>query len=163
MKLNSLSDLYLHDLKDVYNAEQQLLRALPAMAKNATNEELRGALENHIEVTRGQVKRLDAIFQSLGESSGGEKCEAMEGLVAESNELLDMEAQAEVLDAGLITAAQKAEHYEIAAYGSLRTYARLLRRFDDATLLQETLEEEKQADEQLTRIAEGFVNTRALA
>jgi len=163
MKLNSLSDLYLHDLKDVYNAEQQLLRALPKMAQRASNEELRSLLENHAEVTRAQVKRLESIFQSLGEPSGGERCEAMEGLVTEGQELLDAEVQPDVLDAGLITAAQKAEHYEIAAYGSLRTYARLLRRFDDATLLQETLDEEKQADEQLTRIAEGFVNTRALA
>lgn len=162
MKLSSLSDLYLHDLKGIYNAEQQLLRALPAMAQAASNDELRGALEAHVDVTKNQVQRLESIFRALGESGGGELCEAMEGLVTEGEELLGSEASEEVLDAGLITAAQKVEHYEIAAYGSLRTYARLLRRYEDASLLQESLEEEKQADERLTRIAEGFVNTRAL-
>lgn len=162
MKLNSLSDLYLHDLKDIYNAEQQLLQALPKLADAASNDELRAALQSHIDVTRNQVERLESIFSALGQSGGGEHCEAMEGLVTEGDELLAAEADAEVRDAGLITAAQKVEHYEIAAYGSLRTYARLLRRYDDATLLQESLEEEKQADERLTRIAEGFVNTRAL-
>lgn len=162
MKLSSLSDLYLHDLKDIYDAEQQLLRALPKMAGAAANDELRGALATHIDVTRNQVRRLESIFQALGQSGSGENCDAMEGLVTDSEELLGSEAAVEVLDAGLITAVQKVEHYEIAAYGSLRTYARLLRRYDDASLLQESLEEEKQADERLTRIAEGFVNTRAL-
>src|SRR5690606_6520381 len=125
MKLSSLSDLYLHDLKGIYNAEQQLLRALPAMAQAASNDELRGALEAHVDVTKNQVQRLESIFRALGESGGGELCEAMEGLVTEGEELLGSEASEEVLDAGLITAAQKVEHYEIAAYGSLRTYARL--------------------------------------
>ena len=163
MKLNSLSDLYLHDLKDIYHAEKQLLAALPKMADAAANDELRGAFESHAEVTKHQVERLESIFGALGEPVKGKRCEAMEGLVSEGQELLDADAQDEVRDAGLITAAQKVEHYEIAAYGSLRTYARLLRRYDDASLLQESLEEEKQADELLTRIAEGFVNTRALS
>jgi ferritin-like metal-binding protein YciE len=162
MKLSNLSDLYLRDLRTIYDAEQQLLRALTKMADAAANDELEIALRTHVDVTRNQVERLESIFHSLGQSPLGEACEAMEGLIAEADELLAADADDEVLDAGLITAAQKVEHYEIAAYGSLRTYARLLRRYDDAALLQESLEEEKQADERLTRIAEGFVNTRAL-
>lgn len=161
MKLNSLADLYTQELRDMYSAEVQLTKALPKLADSATNPELRNALEQHLEVTRTHVQRLESIFNSLGERPGGEKCEAMEGLVEEGEEIIDADADPEVRDAGLIVAGQKTEHYEIASYGSLVTFAKTLGRDDDASLLHDTLEEEKQADQLLTQIAERIVNKQA--
>jgi ferritin-like metal-binding protein YciE len=162
MKLESLKDLYIQELRDLYNAEKQLIKALPKMAKAATNRKLAQAFEDHLEETRGQVERLDAIFRGLKVSPGGNTCEAMEGLVAEAQELLDVDADPDVLDAGLIGAAQRVEHYEIAGYGTVRTYAQMLGREGDVTLLQDTLDEEGAADKKLTKIAEKSVNERAI-
>ena len=158
MKLKSLADLYTYELRDLYSAEVQLTKALPKLAENASSPELRRALEQHLEETRTQVQRLETIFNSLGERPGGEKCEAMEGLVSEGEELLDEEGEPEVIDAGIIVAAQKVEHYEIAGYGSMVAFARTLGRDEDAAMLQETLDEEKKADRTLTEIAERAVN-----
>jgi ferritin-like metal-binding protein YciE len=153
MKLIELSDLFLHDLKDIYDAEKQLLKALPKMAKAAESEALRAAIEEHHTVTEKQVDRLEEIFQMLDKPARGKKCAAMEGLVKEGSELLKEDAEAGVLDAGIIGAAQKVEHYEIAAYGTLATYAEILGYQDAKELLGQSLEEEKQADETLTEIA----------
>src|SRR6476660_4815156 len=140
MSLESLRDLYIEELRDLYNAENQLVKALPKMAKAASAPELRAAFEEHLAVTEGQVERLDQIFEKLGERATGKKCVAMEGLIEEGKELMKEEAEPSVLDAALISAAQKVEHYEIAGYGCVRTYAQRLGRDDDADLLQATLE-----------------------
>ena len=161
MALESLHDLYVEELRDLYNAEQQLLKALPKMARAATDESLGAAFEEHLEVTRGQVNRLDRIFKRLGERPTGKKCMAMEGLIEEAKELMEEKAEPAVLDAGLIAAAQKVEHYEIAGYGCVRTYARLLGYEDAAELLQETLDEEGEADHKLTELAETVINVEA--
>jgi ferritin-like metal-binding protein YciE len=161
MSLGSLHDLYVEELRDLYNAENQLLKVLPKMAKAATDENLRGAFEEHLEVTRGQVERLDRIFKRLGEKPTGKKCAAMEGLIDEAKELLEEDAEPAVLDAALISAAQKVEHYEIAGYGCVRTYARLLGYDQAAGLLQETLDEEGEADKLLTDLAETMINVEA--
>ena len=161
MKLNSLRELFIHELKDLYSAEKQLLKALPKMAKAATNEELQVAFEEHLQVTENQVARLEEIFENLGVSPRGEKCVAMEGLIEEGEKLLKEEVKPAILDAALIIAAQKIEHYEIAGYGSCRTIAELLDEDDAVELLQETLSEEKETDERLTEVAEGMVNAEA--
>jgi len=163
MKLGSLMDLYVEELKDLYSAEKQLVKALPKMAKAATNDELASGFEDHLEETRGHVERLEAIFRGLKTSPTGKKCEAMEGLVAEGQDIISSDADPEVMDAGLIAAAQKVEHYEIASYGTVRTYARLLGREGDVTLLQETLDEEGRTDKKLTKLAERLINERALS
>jgi ferritin-like metal-binding protein YciE len=162
-KLENLEDLYLHELKDIYSAEKQLTKALPKLAKAASSEELKSAFEEHLKQTEGQIKRLDQIFERIGESSSGPKCEGMEGLLKEGETLLKEKASEEVLDAGIITAAQKVEHYEIASYGSLCTFAELLGHEEDAELLKETLGEEKETDEKLTELAESGVNQGATA
>ncbi len=162
MKLETLQELYLEELRDVYDAEQQILKALPKMAKAATNESLQAALEEHLDVTESQVERLDQIFEELGVKPKGGKCEAMKGLIEEAKELLEEEdSDSEVLDAALIMAAQKVEHYEIASYGCLRTYAELLGHEEQAESLQEILDEERDADENLTDLAEGCINVEA--
>jgi ferritin-like metal-binding protein YciE len=161
MALGSLHDLYVEELRDLYNAENQLLKALPKMAKAASDESLRAAFEEHLEVTRGQVDRLDRIFKQLGEKATGKKCVAMEGLINEAKELLEEDAEPAVLDAALISAAQKVEHYEMAGYGCVRTYARLLGYEKAAGLLQETLDEEGEADKNLTELAETVINVEA--
>lgn len=161
MKLNSVQDLLIHELKDLYSAENQLVKALPKMAKAATSESLAAAFEKHLEVTRGQVERLDTIFESLEASPRGKKCAAMEGLIEEAQELLKEDAAPEVLDAALIGAAQKVEHYEIASYGTARTLASLLGLNKVAKLLQATLDEESATDEELTALAESEVNVEA--
>lgn len=163
MKLGSLMDLYVEELKDLYSAEKQLVKALPKMVKAASSDELATGFEDHLEETRGHVERLEAIFRGLKASPGGHKCEAMAGLVEEAKELMETDADPDVLDAGLIAAAQRVEHYEIAGYGTVRTYARLLGREGDVTLLQETLDEEGRADKKLTRLAERLINERALS
>jgi len=161
MKINNLQDLYVEELRDIYNAETQLVKALPKIAKAANSEELRAALEDHLEQTKEHVTRLDQIFESLGESPKGKKCKAMEGLLAEGDELLDEDIADHVLDAALIGACNRVEHYEIAAYGTVATFAKLLGREEDADLLGQTLDEEKEADETLTDIAESTINAEA--
>jgi len=163
MKLDSMSDLYVSELRDMYNAEKQLVKALPKMAKAATTDELRMAIEEHLQETQNHVSRLETIFKNLDEKPGGETCEAMQGLVAEGEEVLKADGEDAVRDAGLIMAAQKVEHYEMATYGSLREFAHLLNREDDVDLLEQTLDEEKMADKKLNEIAEQVVNKRALA
>jgi ferritin-like metal-binding protein YciE len=161
MPLDSLHDLYVNELKDLYNAESQLLKALPKMARAADAPELRAAFEEHLEVTHGQVARLETIFADLGVSPKGKKCKAMEGLIEEGKEVLEEDAEPAVRDAALIAAAQKVEHYEMAGYGCVRTYARRLGYADAARLLQATLDEEGEADEKLTGLAETVVNIEA--
>jgi ferritin-like metal-binding protein YciE len=161
MALESLHDLYVAELRDLYNAENQLLKALPRMAKAASHEDLKAAFTEHLEVTRGQVERLERIFNDLGVKAKGKKCDAMEGLVEEAKDLMAEDAEPSVLDAALIAAAQKVEHYEMAGYGCVRTFARLLG-YDEATnLLQETLDEEGEADKTLTELAETIINVEA--
>jgi ferritin-like metal-binding protein YciE len=161
MEMESLKELYVDELKDLYSAEKQLVKALPKMAKNASNPELKEAFTNHLQETEGHVERLEQIFDMLGERAGGKKCKGMEGLIEEAKELLEEDATEEVLDAGLISKAQHVEHYEIAGYGTVRTYARQLGLDDQAELLQETLDEEGKTDELLTQLAESSVNLEA--
>ena len=155
MKENALKELYIDELRDIYNAENQLTKALPKMAKAATSDELRAGFEEHLEQTKGHVERLERIFKELGEKPTGKKCKGMEGLVEEGDEMIkEDELEGEALDAGLISAAQRVEHYEIAAYGCVRTYANLLGESDAAKLLEQTLKEEKETDQKLTKLAE---------
>ena len=159
--MNSLQELYVEELKDLYNAEQQLLKALPKMAKAASDRQLQRAFTNHEKQTQRQVKRLERIFRQLGESPRGKKCKGMEGLIEEGQDLIKERPEPEVLDAGLIAAAQRVEHYEIAAYGTARTYAQQLGMPEQASLLQETLDEEGQTDKLLTALAESSINIEA--
>jgi ferritin-like metal-binding protein YciE len=161
VKLDSLQKLYVEELRDLYSAENQILKALPKMAKAASSPELQAAFQQHLEVTKGQVQRLEQIFETLGKSPKGKKCKAMEGLVEEGQELMSADAEPEVLDAGLIAAAQRVEHYEIAGYGTVRTYAQLLGDQEAADLLQQTLDEEAQTDEALSQLAESLINIQA--
>ncbi len=161
MKLNTLRDLYVDHLRDLLDAEHQLTKALPKMAKAASAPDLQKAFTDHLQQTQGHVQRLEQVFQSLGVAARGKKCKAMEGLIAEGQELLEEDADPEVMDAGLIGAAQKVEHYEIAGYGTLRTYAQILGIKDQAKLLQQTLDEEGMADKLLTQIAERHINADA--
>lgn len=153
MALSTLRDLFVHELKDIYSAEKQITKALPKLAKAANSEELSQALKNHLEVTQRQIERLEEIFEIIGKSSRGPKCEGMEGLLKEGSKLLEEDAEDAVLDAALISAAQKVEHYEIAAYGCLVTYAEQLGEDQAVRLLQETLQEEGDADKELTQLA----------
>ncbi len=162
MKLNSLGDLFLEQLKDVYNAEKQLIKALPKMAKASTSPELRLAFKDHLAVTKEQAGRLERIFEELGSSAGRKKCRAMEGLIEEGSELIEEKPAPAVADAGLIAAAQRVEHYEIAAYGTLRSYATLLGHENVVGLLELTLKEEEETDKLLSQIAESGVNQKAL-
>ncbi len=161
MKLDSLKALYIEELRDLYNAENQITKALPKMAKAATSPELKQAFEMHLEETQGQIGRLEQIFEALGESPKGKTCKAMQGLVEEGEEILKAKADPMVRDAALIAAAQRVEHYEIAGYGTVRTYAKLLKEQKAAKLLQETLDEEGATDEKLTSLAEGGINIEA--
>lgn len=163
MKLKTLDALLVDMLKDLYSAESQLVKALPKMAKAAQAEDLKNAFTAHLEETRGQVARLDTIFEQLEVSPRGKKCKAMEGLIEEGKELIEEDAEPSVKDAGLIGAAQKVEHYEIAGYGTARTIAELLGHNDIAKLLQETLDEEGMADKKLTDLAESVINVEAEA
>lgn len=159
--MNSLHDLFVEELKDLYSAESQLVKALPRLAKAASSPELRAAFTEHLEVTRGQVGRLEKIFAGLEVKPRGKKCKAMEGLIEEGKELLQQDASPAVLDAALIVAAQKVEHYEIAGYGSARTFAELLGQAEAARLLQQTLDEEAEADEKLSALARTVINPEA--
>ena len=162
MSLDTLQTLYTNELRDLYNAENQLLKALPKMAKAASSEELKDAFETHLEQTKGHVKRLEQIFEGLGAKPKGKTCKAMKGLIEEGSEILEEDGNDSVLDAGIITAAQKVEHYEIASYGSVRTFANLLGQNDAAELLQSTLDEESEANELLNKLAQTTVNPEAL-
>jgi ferritin-like metal-binding protein YciE len=153
MAKQTLKDLYVDELKDLFNAENQLLKALPKMAKAASSEELKQGFEEHLEQTRGHVERLEQIFNSLEESPKGKKCMGMEGLVKEGSEVMDEDFDGALMDAALIGAAQRVEHYEIAAYGTVAEFAGILAETEHKTLLEETLQEEKDTDEKLTQLA----------
>src|SRR5205814_1645072 len=152
MPNEGLKELYIDELKDIYNAENQLVKALPKMAKAASSEELRTGFEEHLEQTKGHVQRLDKIFEMLDESPKGKKCKGMEGLVEEGAELMEEDFEDALLDAALIGAAQRVEHYEIAAYGTVRAFAEELGESEHVSLLEETLEEEKETDEKATQV-----------
>jgi len=162
MKLESLKDLYLEQLKDLYSAESQIVDALPKMAEAATSPDLKKAFNDHLRQTEEHVRRLERIFQDLQESPKGKECEGMKGLVKEGEEMMKMRGEPAALDAGLIAAAQRVEHYEIAGYGTVRTYAELLGRDEHVSLLEQTLREEEETDERLTELAESHVNEEAL-
>ena len=161
MQMDSLRELYVDELKDLYSAEKQLVKALPKMVKNATNPELQNAFAEHLQVTENQVARLEQIFEALGQSPRGKKCVGMEGLIEEAQELLEEDAQEDVLDAGLISKAQHVEHYEIAGYGTVRAYASTLGLTEQAELLQQSLDEEIEADKLLSELAESSINIEA--
>src|ERR1043166_5982370 len=162
MKLDTLEKLYISELRDLYSAENQLLKALPKMARGASSPELKDAFETHLEQTKGHVERLEELFEQLDESPKGKTCHGMKGLIEEGSEILKEEGENSVLDAGIIVAAQKVEHYEIASYGSVRTFANLLGKDEEAKLLQSTLDEESETNEILNRLAESIVNPEAV-
>jgi len=163
MKLESLRELFIDELQDLYSAENMILKALPKMAEKANSPQLKAGFEEHLEQTRGHVRRLDQIFDSLQDiDREDKKCKGIEGIIKENEELIKENAEPEVRDAGMIAGAQRVEHYEIAAYGTVRTYADLLGRSDWAQLLQQTLDEEKQTDQKLNTLAED-INLEAKA
>ena len=163
MEMDSLRKLYVEELKDLYSAEKQILQALPKMVKKAENPQLKKAFEEHLRVTETHVERLDRIFEGLGKSPRGKKCKGMEGLIEEGKEMMQEDMEPDVLDAALIAAAQRVEHYEMAGYGTVRTYAKLLGENQAARLLQQTLDEEGDADKLLTQLAESSINVEAMA
>jgi ferritin-like metal-binding protein YciE len=162
MKLDTLEKLYISELRDLYSAENQLLKALPKMAKAASSNELKDAFEKHLEQTTGHVARLVLIFEQLDESPKGKICHGMKGLIEEGSEILKEDGEDSVLDAGIIVAAQKVEHYEIAGYGSVRTFANLLAKDEAASLLQSTLDEESETNEILNQLAHSVINPEAI-
>jgi ferritin-like metal-binding protein YciE len=153
MEHNALKDLYIDELKDIYDAENRLVKALPKMARAATSDELRSGIEAHLEQTRGHVERLQEIFDGLGQKPSGKKCSGMIGVLKEGEEIMDEDFEGEVMDAALIAAAQRVEHYEIAAYGCVAAWADLLGETDAVALLERTLEEEKETDQKLTELS----------
>ncbi len=161
MKLANLHDLYVDHLRDLYNAETQIEKALPKMEKAASSQALKQAFQNHMEQTKTQADRLKQIFDELDMRPTGRKCKGMEGIISEGEEVLDMSSDPAVRDAGLISASQKVEHYEISGYGTARTYAQKLGFTKAAKLLQQTLDEEKQTDDKLTALAESGINAEA--
>ena len=162
MDLESLKDLFIDELRDLYDAETQITEALPKLIAKAQNPQLKSALNEHFEVTRAQIRRLDTIFQRLNEKSSGETCKGMKGLIKEGDDMATRDGSASVIDAAIISAAQRVEHYEMAGYGTVRTYADLLGQPEFANLLQQTLDEEKEADRKLTEIAK-TINVQARA
>jgi ferritin-like metal-binding protein YciE len=161
-KMTSLDELYVELLKDLYSAENQLIKALPKMAKTAGSSDLRNAFEDHLKQTKHQAERIERIFSDRGNGSPrGKKCAGMEGLIEEGKEIMQENMEEQVMDAGLIAAAQKVEHYEIASYGTARAWAEQMGYDRDADLLQQSLEEESAANEKLTQIAESHVNVQA--
>lgn len=155
MRFSTLNNLLVHELRDLFSAENQLLDALPSMARAASNKELKEAFNDHLQETREQVNRLQSIFDRLKEKPGGEHCEAMEGLVEEGNDIIEAQGEPHVKDAALIAAAQRVEHYEIAGYGTAHAFAEIIGDSDSAQLLKETLQEEKAADKKLNKLATG--------
>ncbi|MBW8876098.1 MAG: ferritin-like domain-containing protein [Acidobacteria bacterium] len=162
MEIDSLRKLYVEELKDLYSAEKQILQALPKMVKKASNAQLKNAFQEHLQVTQGHVERLDQIFEGLGKAARGKKCKAMEGLIEEGKEVMAEDMEDDVMDAALISAAQRIEHYEMAGYGTVRTWAEHLGEEQAAKLLQQTLDEEGDADKKLTQLAESTINVEAL-
>jgi ferritin-like metal-binding protein YciE len=156
MEMESLKDLMIDELKDLYSAENQILKALPKMIKKATSPDLKAGFEKHLKETQVHVERLETIFQELEESPKGKKCKGMEGVIADGKELMEEDAEPDVMDAGLIGAAQHVEHYEMAGYGCVRTYAELLGLSKISKLLQKTLDEERATDEKLTQLAQNI-------
>ena len=154
MEIDTLQKLYVEELRDLHSAERQIIQALPKMIKAASSPDLKAALQEHLEITKEQLGRLDQIFEKLGKKGTGKKCKGMEGVINDGKELLEEDMAPEVLDAGIISAAQHVEHYEMAGYGTVRTYAQLLGDRDAMKLLQQTLDEEGDADKQLTMLAE---------
>lgn len=161
MKPTSLQELYVEQLNDLYDAEQQIIKALPKMIDAATSEDLKQALNEHLEVTRAQATRIEQIFEKLGEKTKREKCKGMQGVLAEGNELVGDIKDSDLRDAAIIASAQRVEHYEMAGYGTARTYAQLLEDDEASELLQQTLDEEKEADQTLTSLA-GQINVNAV-
>ena len=161
-KVTTMEELFMEELRDLYDAETQLTKALPKMAKAATSDELRSAFEDHLGQTENQVERLRRIFAMSAEEPTGKKCPAMAGLIKEGDEIADDTDETAVRDAGLIAAAQKVEHYEIAGYGSARAHAELLGNKEAVRLLEQTLQEEKDTDEKLTELALNFINDEAV-
>jgi ferritin-like metal-binding protein YciE len=161
MKIESLRELLVEQLHDLYDAEQRLTKALPKMAKAASSPQLQAAFKKHLTETEGHVARLEQAFKSLDEKASKKTCKAMQGLIAEGEETIEEDAEPEVKDAALIAAAQRVEHYEIAAYGTVSAYAKLLEKKDVVKLLQATLGEEKATDEALTELAESTINVEA--
>ncbi len=161
MQLDTLKDLYIHELKDLFSAEQQLVKALPKMAKASNNKELAAGFQEHLEQTKGHAQRLEQVLSGHKQTTRGPKCKGMEGIVAEGAEMIEEEADDEVKDAGLIAAAQRVEHYEMAGYGTARTYAELLGDKEGAKLLALTLEEERQTDQKLSKLAKSAINMAA--
>jgi ferritin-like metal-binding protein YciE len=162
MKPNSLQELYVEQLKDLYDAEHQIIKALPKMIDEITSADLKEALTEHLEVTKTQATRLEQIVDALGEKAKGEKCKGMQGIIQEGSDLVSDIKDPDVRDAAIIAAAQRVEHYEMAGYGTARTYATLLDDENASQLLQQTLDEEKEADQKLTELAEG-INVSATA
>jgi ferritin-like metal-binding protein YciE len=163
MKYESLKDLYLNEVRDIYDAESVIVKALPKMADAASSPELRNAFLHHLEQTKGHVARLEQIFEGMGEKPKPKKCEGVRGIIDEGEDLMSEKAEPSVMDAGLIAGAQRVEHYEIAVYGSLRTWAQRIGNSRDVSLLEQTLHDEKDADQKLTQIAEQAVNRQAAA
>ena len=156
MEQNDLRELYIDELRDLYDAENQLIKALPEMAESATSDQLRAGFEQHLEQTRTHAQRLEQIFNELGEKAKGKKCKGMQGLVSEGKDIMGEDFEGDVLDAALISAAQRVEHYEIAAYGTVRTFAEILGNTEAAGLLEQTLEEEKETDKKLTELSKNI-------
>jgi ferritin-like metal-binding protein YciE len=161
MKLDNLRSLLIEDLMDLYDAERQITEALPQMIKAASAPELKSSLEDHLKVTQRQHDRLEKVFKKLGVEAEGKPCDGMKGLLKEGQKVLGKQADPDVKDAAIIAAAQKVEHYEIAAYGTARTYAKMLGDMEAALLLEQTLDEEGQTDQRLTKLAEYHVNPKA--
>jgi ferritin-like metal-binding protein YciE len=161
MELRNLNDLLLDHLKDLYDAEHQITKALPKMAKAASSQQLKSAFNQHLSETENQIRRLEQVFDTMGKKATRKSCKGMKGLLEEGEEILKEDAADDVRDAGLIAAAQKVEHYEMAGYGAVRTYAKMLGMREAADLLQQTLDEEGNANKKLTQIAESNVNGQA--
>lgn len=161
MHLQNLQDLYVEQLRDLYSAENQLVKALPKMAKAASNEQLSQSFLDHLEETKGHVERLKELFDKMGKKPTGKVCKAMEGLIAEGKEAIEEDAEPDVLDAGLIAAAQRVEHYEMAGYGTVRSFAKLLGDKDALRILTQTFDEESAADKKLSKLAESTINIEA--
>ena len=162
MKIETMEDLFLEQVEDLYDAEKRLVKALPKMAEASTSQSLRQAFESHLVETEGHVSRLESVFRTLGQDPKSHTCDAMKGLISEGEDVISDIDQSSLRDAGLIASANRVEHYEIAAYGSARTFADILGLSEAASLLDQTLREEKMADQKLTQLAENLVNDEAL-
>jgi len=160
-KMNSLEDLLLHEVQDMYSAEKQLVKALPKVAEKASSPELKSAVEEHLQQTQGHVKRLEQVFEMLGHPAKAKKCKAMAGIISEAEDAMEQKGTPETLDAAIIAGAQKVEHYEIASYGSLSTWADILGNQDVKRIFGQTLDEEEQTDKKLTDLAKAGINQRA--